>query len=86
MIRSAGIKLWMLTGDKIETAVNIAFSCKLLTPEITRYYIDEKRSVQIFKQIKQAANTQNLYVTEERRFALIVSGEALSRISKQEKL
>ncbi|KAH3674613.1 hypothetical protein WICMUC_003159 [Wickerhamomyces mucosus] len=26
----AGIKLWILTGDKVETAINIGFSCNLL--------------------------------------------------------
>lgn len=30
-IRSTGIKLWVLTGDKIETAINIGYSCQLLT-------------------------------------------------------
>lgn len=30
-IRNAGIKIWMLTGDKIETAISIAFSSRLLT-------------------------------------------------------
>ena len=30
-IRSAGIKLWVLTGDKEETAINIGYACKLLT-------------------------------------------------------
>ncbi|CDK28965.1 unnamed protein product [Kuraishia capsulata CBS 1993] len=30
IIRRAGIKLWVLTGDKIETAINIGFSCNLL--------------------------------------------------------
>eukprot|EP00656_Telonema_subtile_P056129 TRINITY_DN8904_c0_g1_i2.p1 TRINITY_DN8904_c0_g1~~TRINITY_DN8904_c0_g1_i2.p1 ORF type:complete len:937 (+),score=242.03 TRINITY_DN8904_c0_g1_i2:364-3174(+) len=29
-LSQAGIKTWMLTGDKSETAVNIGFSCKLL--------------------------------------------------------
>ncbi|XP_040274842.1 phospholipid-transporting ATPase VD [Bufo bufo] len=29
-LRKAGIKIWMLTGDKEETAVNIAYSCQLL--------------------------------------------------------
>lgn len=29
-LREAGMKLWVLTGDKLETAVNIAYSCKLL--------------------------------------------------------
>ena len=26
----ANIKVWMLTGDKLETAENIGFSCKLI--------------------------------------------------------
>jgi magnesium-transporting ATPase (P-type) len=30
----AGIKMWVLTGDKEETAVNIGFSCKLLRPDM----------------------------------------------------
>ncbi|CCK71876.1 aminophospholipid-translocating P4-type ATPase DNF3 KNAG_0I00850 [Huiozyma naganishii CBS 8797] len=29
-IKRAGIKLWMLTGDKRETAINIGYSCKLI--------------------------------------------------------
>merc|ERR1740133_624551 len=29
-IRAAGIKIWVLTGDKMETAINIGYSCKLL--------------------------------------------------------
>ncbi|XP_040094080.1 phospholipid-transporting ATPase VD isoform X2 [Oryx dammah] len=31
-LHKAGIKIWMLTGDKQETAVNIAYACKLLEP------------------------------------------------------
>ncbi len=30
-LQAAGIKIWVLTGDKMETAVNIGFSCRLLT-------------------------------------------------------
>jgi P-type E1-E2 ATPase len=29
-MKRAGIKVWVLTGDKIETAINIGISCKLL--------------------------------------------------------
>lgn len=29
-LRRAGIKLWMLTGDKRETAINIGYSCRLI--------------------------------------------------------
>ncbi|KAJ2160716.1 hypothetical protein GGF46_002017, partial [Coemansia sp. RSA 552] len=37
-LRRAGIRVWMLTGDKVETAINIAKSCRLIetdTVEIT---------------------------------------------------
>ncbi|TDH66655.1 hypothetical protein CCR75_008814 [Bremia lactucae] len=33
-LRQAAIKIWMLTGDKEETAINIAFACRLLATEI----------------------------------------------------
>ena len=29
-IKKAGIKFWMLTGDKVETAINIGYSCGVL--------------------------------------------------------
>lgn len=31
LLRNAGLKIWMLTGDKIETATNIAVSSKLVS-------------------------------------------------------
>ena len=31
-LRHAGIKVWVLTGDKIETAVNIAYASRLFSP------------------------------------------------------
>eukprot|EP00834_Sanchytrium_tribonematis_P006272 NODE_445_length_7306_cov_0.516997.p1 type:complete len:1074 gc:universal NODE_445_length_7306_cov_0.516997:4452-1231(-) len=34
LLRNANIKLWVLTGDKLETAINIGFSCKLLTHDM----------------------------------------------------
>eukprot|EP01105_Mastigella_eilhardi_P011967 TRINITY_DN2757_c0_g1_i10.p1 TRINITY_DN2757_c0_g1~~TRINITY_DN2757_c0_g1_i10.p1 ORF type:complete len:927 (+),score=197.00 TRINITY_DN2757_c0_g1_i10:412-3192(+) len=33
-LHQAGVKIWMLTGDKQETAINIAHSCKLLTSQM----------------------------------------------------
>jgi phospholipid-transporting ATPase len=32
-IKKAGIHVWVLTGDKVETAINIGQSCQLLTKE-----------------------------------------------------
>ena len=34
-LAKAGIKIWVLTGDKMETAINIGFSCNLLTRAMT---------------------------------------------------
>jgi len=34
-LQEAGIKIWMLTGDKLETAENIGYSCKLLKNDMT---------------------------------------------------
>lgn len=31
---AAGIKVWVLTGDKLETAISIALSCKLFTEDM----------------------------------------------------
>lgn len=39
-LREAGIQLWVLTGDKQETAVNIAYSCRLLDQTDTVYSIN----------------------------------------------
>ena len=33
-LRKAGIKIWVITGDKQETAINIGYSSKLLTPSM----------------------------------------------------
>lgn len=32
-MRNANIKVWVLTGDKVDTAKNIGYSCRLLTQE-----------------------------------------------------
>lgn len=33
-LKEAGIKVWVLTGDKVETAINIGFSSGLLNQDI----------------------------------------------------
>ncbi|KAK3281984.1 hypothetical protein CYMTET_10263 [Cymbomonas tetramitiformis] len=38
-LAKAGIGLWMLTGDKVETAINIGFACSLLWNESSQYII-----------------------------------------------
>ena len=33
-LKEAGIKVWVLTGDKVETAINIGYSAGLLNNEM----------------------------------------------------
>lgn len=38
-LQMAGIKIWVLTGDKQETAVNIGYSCQLLTDDLLDLFV-----------------------------------------------
>uniref|UniRef100_A0A336LPY0 Phospholipid-transporting ATPase n=1 Tax=Culicoides sonorensis TaxID=179676 RepID=A0A336LPY0_CULSO len=38
-LREAHIKVWVLTGDKIETALNIAYSCGHIPEDAVKYHI-----------------------------------------------
>ncbi|XP_043278568.1 probable phospholipid-transporting ATPase IM isoform X9 [Venturia canescens] len=63
----AGIKLWVLTGDKQETAINIGYSCQLLTDDLTDVFIVdattydgvETQLTRFLETIKTASNHQN---------------------------
>ena len=47
-IKEAGINLWVLTGDKVETAINIGFSCEALDKETEIFIINELSSTNLF--------------------------------------
>uniref|UniRef100_A0A8C4Q179 Phospholipid-transporting ATPase n=1 Tax=Eptatretus burgeri TaxID=7764 RepID=A0A8C4Q179_EPTBU len=42
----ANIKLWVLTGDKQETAVNIGYSCNMLTDDMSEVFVVSGSSAQ----------------------------------------
>ncbi|KAH9519100.1 Phospholipid-transporting ATPase ID [Bulinus truncatus] len=51
----AGIKIWVLTGDKQETAINIGYSCRLLTDEMEEpFIIDGETLEEVESQMKKA--------------------------------
>ncbi|KAM9797556.1 phospholipid-transporting ATPase IC [Syngnathus typhle] len=45
LVKQAGIKVWVLTGDKKETAVNIGYACKLLDPDTRLLEWQELRQI-----------------------------------------
>ena len=40
-LQQAGIKIWVLTGDRQETAINIGMSCKLISEDMSLLIINE---------------------------------------------
>ena len=85
-IKNAGIKFWMLTGDKMETAINIAFSCRLLTNRSIRGVVDSRDSKEVLNQLnKIKEDLHSFSETKLKNFALVITGDALIKVmDKQE--
>ncbi|KAG0021960.1 hypothetical protein BGZ80_001337 [Entomortierella chlamydospora] len=83
LLSRAGIKLWVLTGDKTETAINIGFACNLLQRDMILIIIqaqdkDDTRE-QLMKALekfwgREAEKDPNLI---GKTHALIIDGETL---------
>ncbi|KAI8638204.1 hypothetical protein BD408DRAFT_423376 [Parasitella parasitica] len=79
-LHEANIKIWVLTGDRQETAVNIGYSCKLLTEEMDLIICDQEdhASTQAFLQDKLAhVVSLSEHMTHD-PFAFIIEGKALT--------
>ncbi|KAJ8330941.1 phospholipid transporting ATPase [Batrachochytrium dendrobatidis] len=79
-LSKAGIKIWVLTGDKMETAVNIGFSCNLLKRSMTLIVIKSKSIEDSILQIKEALTRfWNPFGSpmDGREYGLIIDGESL---------
>ncbi|CAJ1948226.1 unnamed protein product [Sphenostylis stenocarpa] len=53
-MRQAGIKVWVLTGDKQETAISIGLSCKLLSGDMQQIIINGTSEVECRKLLTEA--------------------------------
>uniref|UniRef100_A0A8C2AVA7 Phospholipid-transporting ATPase n=1 Tax=Cyprinus carpio TaxID=7962 RepID=A0A8C2AVA7_CYPCA len=80
----ANIKIWVLTGDKQETAVNIGYSCKMLTDDMTEIFIVNGHTVQSVREELRyngdvcPAPPPSLLESISGEFALIISGHSLA--------
>jgi phospholipid-transporting ATPase len=52
-LRSAGCKVWLLTGDKTGTAINIGNSSGLLDRKMNDYIIDFKSVPEIMEEFNK---------------------------------
>ncbi|VAH90524.1 unnamed protein product [Triticum turgidum subsp. durum] len=94
-LREAGIKVWVLTGDKQETAISIGYSCKLLTRDMTQIVINSNSRESCRKSLDDAISMVNklrsLSTDSQSRvpLALIIDGNSLVYIfdtEREEKL
>ncbi|PVU96079.1 hypothetical protein BB561_001398 [Smittium simulii] len=56
-LKRAGIHIWMLTGDKIETAINIAKSCRLIDGDETRCQMVILSGISDYNELETSLNS-----------------------------
>ncbi|KAF0532010.1 phospholipid-translocating P-type ATPase [Gigaspora margarita] len=78
-LRLAGIKIWMLTGDKRETAINIGHSCSLIKDHSIIINIDQKN----ISELKIINNTPK---DKTSHIVIVIDGETLSIIEQNDEL
>ncbi|XP_026187033.1 probable phospholipid-transporting ATPase IA isoform X8 [Mastacembelus armatus] len=76
-LMKADIKIWILTGDKQETAINIGHSCKLLTKNMGMLVINEDTLDGTRETLSRHCGMLGDALYKENDFALIIDGKTL---------
>ncbi|XP_067374938.1 phospholipid-transporting ATPase IA isoform X5 [Channa argus] len=76
-LMKAEIKIWILTGDKQETAINIGHSCKLLTKNMGMLVINEDTLDGTRETLSHHCGMLGDALYKENDFALIIDGKTL---------
>ncbi|XWS63438.1 hypothetical protein CRYUN_Cryun06bG0096900 [Craigia yunnanensis] len=78
-LRKAGINFWMLTGDKQNTAIQIALSCNFISPEPKGQLllIDGKTEDEVCISLERVLLTMRITSSEPKDVAFVVDGWAL---------
>uniref|UniRef100_A0A671KP41 Phospholipid-transporting ATPase n=1 Tax=Sinocyclocheilus anshuiensis TaxID=1608454 RepID=A0A671KP41_9TELE len=76
-LMKADIKIWILTGDKQETAINIGHSCKLLTKNMGLLVINEDTLDGTRETLSHHCSMLGDALHKENDFALIIDGKTL---------
>uniref|UniRef100_A0A665WIJ4 Phospholipid-transporting ATPase n=1 Tax=Echeneis naucrates TaxID=173247 RepID=A0A665WIJ4_ECHNA len=76
-LMKADIKIWILTGDKQETAINIGHSCKLLTKNMGMLVINEDTLDGTREILSHHCGMLGDALYKENDFALIIDGKTL---------
>jgi phospholipid-transporting ATPase len=80
-LQTAGIKIWVLTGDRQETAINIGMSCKLISEDMSLLIVNEESKEgtrdNIMKKLN-AIQSQSQGGAEMDVLALVIDGKSLT--------
>jgi phospholipid-transporting ATPase len=80
-LQSAGIKIWVLTGDRQETAINIGMSCKLISEDMSLLIINEESKEATTDNIQKKLSviaSQGQGGAEMDVLALVIDGKSLT--------
>lgn len=87
-LRNANIRLWMLTGDKLETAINVGYSCQLLDSTVDLKIISCNSIPSCIRVLKEIIIEKEIVPTQygavrvnpetHKNFSLILTGNELS--------
>ncbi|KAF8973169.1 calcium transporting ATPase [Flammula alnicola] len=78
-LQMAGIKVWVLTGDRQETAINIGMSCRLISESMNLVIVNEENAqdTQEFLTKRLSAIKNQRSTGELEDLALIIDGKSL---------
>lgn len=83
-MKSTGIKVWVLTGDKVDTAINIGVSAGLLDSSMDQHIIESVDKYELRDDVEKTL--QNIQKHDpSRKQAIVVSGDSLNQISSDPK-
>lgn len=83
-LRKAGIKIWVLTGDKKETALNISHSCKHFSSKMFKLILTDLSDINtILNRLRTDLNYIQKF-KDKKTFAYVVDGKTLGYIFKFE--
>jgi phospholipid-transporting ATPase len=87
VLQQAGIKVWVLTGDRQETAINIGMSCKLISEEMSLLIVNEESLEATRDNISKKLNAirgQKDGGIELETMALVIDGRSLTYALEKE--
>ncbi|KAF2861855.1 aminophospholipid-translocating P4-type ATPase [Piedraia hortae CBS 480.64] len=81
-LQTAGIKVWVLTGDRQETAINIGMSCKLISEDMTLLIVNEENADETRNNLEKKLEAIRTHSTDSElemgMLALVIDGKSLT--------